>query len=50
MSRAPRDCAQAFAVARCDFQAERSAPTRAIAALLLYELLGLHRLDPGDVR
>ena len=49
MSRAPRDCAQVFFIARRDFQAEHSAPTRAIAALLLYKLLELHRLDPADV-
>ena len=48
MSRAPRDRVQEFATAR-DFEAERSALTRAIAALLLYELLELYRSETEDV-
>ena len=48
MSRAPRDRVQEFAIAR-DFEAERSALTRAIAALLLYELLELYRSETEDV-
>lgn len=49
MSTAPRNCAQEFAIAGCNFQAERPAPIRAITALLLYELLEVHRSDREDV-
>ena len=48
MSRAPRDRVQEVAIAR-DCEADRSALTRTIAALLLYELLELYRSDIGDV-
>ena len=37
-----------FAIARCNFQTGPSAPGRAMAALLLYQLLALYRLGVGD--
>lgn len=48
MSSAPRNGAYVLAIARCDFQTGPSGPDRAIAALLLYQLLELHRVGVGD--